>query len=156
MRESKFRAWVKYQKEMKDVLQIDFLNKKVYTEADKKNKPFGYFYFQDCELMEYAGRKDKNGKEIFEGDIIKLHQFLFDGNEYEKELIGVIAYDEDMTSFGLTNVLNTDLSAYCGYEESDDFKEWFFPLCLFVGLHEESFEIIGNKHDNPKLLEDKE
>lgn len=78
----------------------------------------------DCELMQYTGLKDKNGKKIYEGDIIKA----YDHNEkiyYIQEIIydkyGFFAKDED----GLWLIES--------YEYTID-------------------EIIGNIYENPELL----
>ena len=66
----KFRAWKKYQKKMCEVLQIDFTNKKVYIEKNQKGIPFGYLRFDDVILMQSSGQTDKNGVEIYAGDIV--------------------------------------------------------------------------------------
>ena len=63
MREIKFRAWYKKFNEMYIVKGIDFQSKMAYF--DKYN----YRSINDIELMQYTGLKDKNGKEIYEGDI---------------------------------------------------------------------------------------
>lgn len=63
MREIKFRAW---HKQLKDMIYNDLC----------KN-PFDTFWYNDgefsdmYELMQYTGLKDKNGKEIYEGDKVK-------------------------------------------------------------------------------------
>lgn len=71
---------------------------------------------------QYTGLTDKNGKKIFEGDIVKL--FLIDGIE-----IGVIKFNDIKCRF----VFFTKDGAYS-----------FENDCIF--------EIIGNIHDNPELM----
>jgi uncharacterized phage protein (TIGR01671 family) len=101
---------------------------------------------------EYTGLKDKNGVRIFEGDIVNLHQFLFDGDEYENELEGVIVYDEKLCAFCLTKIKNASLKKYMGYKEYEDVGT--LPMLNFYGLHEESWEVISTIHDNPELLKE--
>ena len=90
---------------------------------------------------QFTGLKDKNGVKIFEGDILKMHQFLFDGNEYEKETIGVIKWGE--YGWLLSQIDGKEVNEYMGYKNGEG--ETY--LIHFYRLHEESFEIIGNIHD---------
>ena len=107
------------------------------------------------EYMQYIGVPDKNGKEICEGDIVKIHQFLFDGNEYEKEIIVSIEYMEEMACFGANLLQAKEIRAYMGYDNETDKKEKVVvPLCELYGLHEESFEVIGNVYENADLLKE--
>ena len=105
------------------------------------------------EYMQYIGVDDKNGKEIYEGDIVKIHQFLFDGCEYEKEIIVFIEYMEEMACFGANLLQAEEIRRYMGYAYWDKEKV-VIPLCNFYGLHEESFEVIGNVYENADLLKE--
>ena len=98
---------------------------------------------------QYTGLTDRNGKKIFEGDIVRVHQFLFDGNEYENEITISIEYMSDCTCFGANIIYGRKIKHYMGYTG----EKVVIPLCDLYGLHEESFEVIGNIHDNPELLE---
>jgi len=88
MREIKFRAWDKKYKRMIDGWDLEYLNEIFESKKD------GHFVIDDdLEIMQYTQLKDKNGKEIFEGDIIKTRKdttivinSIFHGiNFYEKE-----------------------------------------------------------------------
>ena len=71
MREIKFRAWHKEKKIISEVLGIDILHKEIFF----SNGDVDYCEISDfkyIELMEYTGVKDKNGKEIYEGDIFHI------------------------------------------------------------------------------------
>ncbi|NIQ92541.1 hypothetical protein GWN42_31275 [candidate division KSB1 bacterium] len=82
-------------------------------------------------IEQYTGLEDKNGKEIYEGDIVSWY------NPYSKKTyIGYVKWDDEWAGFGLF----LGSSKYC--EESD----WYKII--------ESVEIIGNIHENPELLED--
>ena len=114
MREIKFRAWDSVQQKMWFDMLIDF-NGNVLDANENRN--------YRMTLMQYTGLKDKNNKEIYEGDIVKFVEDTL--NEIYKA--SPVIYDEDRFTF---------LGRY-----SND--------CIMHDWHE--IEVIGNIYENPEL-----
>ena len=135
MREIKFRAWLKDEKEMIDVKAIDFdENGDVFSVNYPEGKSYSGYDKDEIELMQYVGLKDKNGVEIFEGDIVKLWKAKSDDYdswfEPTREL-KVINFKNGCFRFGCREFIRYNT---CSYE----------------------LEVIGNIYENKELLEGRE
>lgn len=121
----RFRTWLKKDKEMIDVDEIHFDNGEFDFIGDaitwmcKSN---------DCVLMQSTGLTDKNGKEIFEGDVLKVT----DKHSWSE----VVSFSEKKAMF---------VSKEIGFPESPLWE--LFNTVLF------EIEIIGNIYENPELAE---
>ena len=82
---------------------------------------------------QYTGLTDKNGKRIFEGDIVA--QNWYDYDEPRDDSFGKVVFCEYDCSFSVMDVN----------------KDGFMPLGRCGSYHWE-VEVIGNIHDNPELL----
>lgn len=128
---AKYRAWDKTRNEMNYKVMVGNCD----TDDENWTCPIiwiedreKWLHFDDYEcIMQSTGLRDKNGKEIFEGDILGTKDGL---------LNGVVEYRSDL------GMWTNSLIRYNNFER----------LCTVAN----SREIIGNIHENPEFLEVKE
>lgn len=130
----KFRAWIKEENKMiepSDILSISFKLCEMtpnYLYGFEKEK----YDFYDLELMQSTGLHDKNGKEIFEGDVIAIEVddtgTPINARVFQNSKIGVLMFHV--------------------FEDNED-----VPMVELLEDNSVAFEIIGNIYENPKLLE---
>lgn len=96
-----------------------------------ENGKIGMLYDIDPSTVgQYTGLKDKNGKRIFEGDIVRFAERRIGGEDVS--IVEPVAFDE---------------GGFCTYR-------YFLNNWMRSGNAElEGIEVIGNIHDNPELLE---
>lgn len=127
----KFRAYCKSDKTIYKVLLIDF---KARIEQIKLRKTGNIWYdFEDVILMQSTGLHDKNGVEIFQGDIVE--HFDFNSNEISKSEVRILK-----GCFYL--VISVD-----GFKYDVPMMDLKDDECIL--------EIKGNVHENPELLGDR-
>ena len=118
----RYRAWLKEDKEMIDVEEINFYNGEFDFIGDaitwmcKSN---------DCVLMQSTGLRDKDGKEIFEGDVVKMAKNVYSEPTYYE-------------------VVRHRGGAYRLESKRYGCELW---------LRHADCEIAGNIYENPELLE---
>lgn len=149
----KYRAWHKTWEEMGEVKQIRFYNKSdVSTVLVRCEDKVQNLTRHEVTLMQSTGLHDKNGKEIFEGDILKFNDewadYSYEG--YVDGSIDGINYIEIKAettyfTFGKTRIPESSLTDLVENEHYS-FEE-------LVNEKSYEFEIIGNIYENPELLE---
>ena len=140
-----FRAWDKVAKVMLKVAYIGLIDKVVWLHSNNlnsddellnfkgnrwqdKNGSYIDIDFEDVELMLSTGIKDKNEKEIYEGDIIKEEIDYY-------PMVFIVELNDISASFVLREIGVPDY--YCRFnDELDSFE----------------FEVIGNIYENVELL----
>lgn len=93
-------------------------------------------------ICQYTGLTDRDGREIFEGDIVK-------GVAYSTDFIGYIVWIDSISGFGV-RYFNKHREP-TAWENSSILK----AIQMWKHPNEFQAEIIGNIFDNPELLEEK-
>jgi len=149
MREIKFRAWDKKNKRMDSVWEISFAGKPPEAnEAQVGDLLLGID--TQCVLMQFTGLKDKNGKEVYEGDILR-GEFGKQSELPLNKIFGKVKWHYGKYKIEFDSVYRTlDLSQIDGNhaiywrQENNRCEDDYYRI--------ENIEVIGNIYENPELL----
>jgi len=131
MIEIKFRVFTK-EDGLCDVIEIDFDNKNVeYILNDFDDS--ASVKFNKCKLLQYTGLKDKNGVEIYEGDIVRI--------------FGLNRTVEVFFKKGSFGYLGTISESFVSFSENYNFN--------FLENKSNKIEVIGNIYENKELLDER-
>lgn len=122
----KYRAWDKIHKTMyedEDIVSIDLMESKIYVKTPFFEQVNSY-RLRDVDTMYSTGFTDKDGKDIFSGDIVMSRCGLFKG---------VVMLKRDLGAYVIRMI---------GYKNS-----------VRLSAVANTVEIIGNAWENPELLE---
>ena len=151
----RFRAWQKKWKELGRIVFIRYQESGEIAHLSFRGNIYnGLVKPDEIELMQSTGLTDKNGKEIFEGDILKFndewneycHEGYVDGSVEGINFVEVVR-GEACFEFGKTRFPESSL-----FIRMEDERLTFAESIKSRGFE---FEIIDNIYENRELLEDK-
>ena len=132
----KLKFWDKTDKELGEVINIDFDNGVV----DFKTKDGITSTQLKCgELIQCTGLKDKNGKLVYEGDIVRIFN-----TKANFEEIRLVIFKDCAFQFNRPNSMVIDKPLYC------------WAINYLNRYKHIEIEIIGNMYENPELMEEEE
>ena len=122
----KFRAWDEKNKRMFNVARFDFADHTVYSHLFACE---GYLA-ENLKIMQYTGLKDKNGKKIYEGDIIST----------------------DLSRPYLVVEFRNGAFMFHCHDEGKDYYDYINPPADDEINQYHWGEVIGNIYENPELI----
>jgi uncharacterized phage protein (TIGR01671 family) len=131
MREIKFRAWDEANKKY-----IEWHDFSIVFDSDSLYELL-CGNIKNFILEQFTGLRDKNGREIYEGDVITSAISRAHQEELGCSITGVVNYEPCLGSYDITSIFDDE--DFCKFSEIDEFN-------IFV---------IGNIHEKPELLESK-
>ena len=132
----KFRAWDKDSKVMREIQHLVWAEDNLIVHCPPRGHEFSEWFTVilngwEYQLMQSTGLKDKNGVEIYEGDILKLNAIFLAPNDK-------IGYLEYSPKYGYSII----------FEGNRLYRQEYW-----ASTNKLNYEVIGNIYENPELLE---
>lgn len=142
-REIKFRAWNGKEMMQNPQLLVSFDDGSILDNSIND-------YCPDWILMQSTGLKDRKGKEIYEGDIVRLYEWKNNPDIYKiHPNLFQVDWSEDRACFELYSPDELWGKTPDGKDrETDQDIDIFYPF----RADEDKYEVIGNIYENPELL----
>lgn len=150
MNKIKFRAWSYSEKRMLDWYELLHSNDRWnlvaaltgegFAMAGTRRLSFSILVKPSLQAMQFTGVLDKNGKEIYDGDILKI------SDDYSNELLAIVEFN----NINYPEIYGWNL-VKCTSKEFNRHKDRAIDYYYGVGP-EPYHEIIGNIYENPELI----
>lgn len=132
----KFRAWDKDSKVMREIQHLVWAEDNLIAHCPPRGHEFSEWFTVilngwEYQIMQSTGLKDKNGVEIYEGDILKLHAIFLAPDDK-------IGYLEYSPKYGYSII----------FEGNRLYRQEYW-----ASTNKLNYEVIGNIYENPELLE---
>lgn len=147
MREIKFRAYNKIDHLLCDVVEIVFGDDDNYV-AVENGKYIERWRFDDIELMQYTGKTDENSVDIYDGNVVDVDIQDYVASCYTETIYTcVVRYGEGRYYFDVikAKTVQSDINGYA-----------FKDVINFEDVENVDCKVLGNKYENPELLEVKQ
>ena len=114
-----YRVWHKIEKRFVDLRSIDFEKESIGYDCYREANYYDVAKFDEIVFQQFTGLKDKNGKEIFEGDRVRF------AYTEKRDFFGEVVYFEDRATFGVKSK-----------NAGENFED--------LAYHMQFFEVVGN------------